>query len=775
MSINGVNHNPYLYDSAKVAPNSASNSSPCASKPSLAGDEFVSSNATKASVPAKEMKAQLEKTKKKQGFIGKIWDGFKNLTGLGAGSNKVQKAIEKLEKGEISEEEAQKSLEKYQIGQKQCVDFVADMATGIIAVAGVAAAPFTAGASLAVTIPAAMAIGAVAKPAIKGLDALSGGREYSLKEGLKDAAMGAVNGGLGILTAGVGKAMTSGAKNIVMSATKECALSTGKKVAIRVGAAAIGGSTSGAVYGGISSGTGYLIEGGSFDEGLIDAVKTGAIGGAVFGGLTGAAMEGAVVAKEAATKIGMFNKGLAVRPGGPNVQNSEFDRLKNTIKSDPKLKDLAVKIEGQEITKDVLKEIKRTVAKTYHPDLNGGSESIISQYNNLIDDVDKLLKPRVVQSTPTEVSTEPIKSNPIKNDTLAMNDKPVSTYRPVAADESLMLYIKNETIATVAEPIKGHTIDELKTVLGISGNKFKPMRPAIEKMEVGATRKYADFDIKKLDTNAYEVIKKEIAPKTVPPARIYSSNEMIDAIKNDCPNRDLASTIDRLHLAGEIDNTQLGLIHKNVLLADDIDPGVSNALEKYKTIKYKIMNGLMRGDNVDKLIFEAYGENADIESIKTSYLAANKRMVRFLNEQNWKDELTVYRTDEYHTFHATILNSSEYQGRSLSDALQDLFESKDLSKIEAFSKAISGTEFKNASFLSTGLNRVAAESCNRAERPIMINFKTQGEAKCIFIDALTTKWSEELEVLFQAGTKYRINKIELIDNRWVIDATILGN
>lgn len=300
MAVNGVGYKPYVYTGAETALNSTANSSVYTSRPSFTGDEFVlNNNAVTKTSSSKELKTQLDETRKKQGFIGKIWDGFKNVTGLGAGSNKAEKAIEKFEKGEISEEEALKAVEKYQQGQKQAIDFVADMATGIISVAGVALAIPTGGASLAVTIPAAMAIGAVAKPAIKGLDALSGGREYSLKEGLKDAAMGAVNGGLGILTAGVGKAVTSGAKNIIMSAVKEGALSTGKKAAIRVGTAAVGGSAGGAIFGGVSSGANYLTDGGSLDEGFANAVKTGAIGGAIFGGLTGAATEGVVVAKEA--------------------------------------------------------------------------------------------------------------------------------------------------------------------------------------------------------------------------------------------------------------------------------------------------------------------------------------------------------------------------------------------------------------------------------------------------------------------------------------------
>ena len=38
-----------------------------------------------------QQQAELNKTKKQQGFIGKSWDWFKNKTGIGDGSDKAQK------------------------------------------------------------------------------------------------------------------------------------------------------------------------------------------------------------------------------------------------------------------------------------------------------------------------------------------------------------------------------------------------------------------------------------------------------------------------------------------------------------------------------------------------------------------------------------------------------------------------------------------------------------------------------------------------------------
>ena len=91
-----------------------------------------------------QLRQSLNETKSKQGFIGKLWDGFKNLTGIGAGSSKAEKAITDYENGKISKEEMEKAVNGYTEGQKMVVDVVADMASGILAIgAFVAAASLT--------------------------------------------------------------------------------------------------------------------------------------------------------------------------------------------------------------------------------------------------------------------------------------------------------------------------------------------------------------------------------------------------------------------------------------------------------------------------------------------------------------------------------------------------------------------------------------------------------------------------------------------------------
>ena len=103
-----------------------------------------------------ELKFEINNTQKEQGFIGSTWDSFKNFTGLGYGSNKAQKAVSDFQKGCISQEEMDKAVSEYREGQKQCVDIAADVISGFASFGafsiatgiGIAAAPFTGGASL---------------------------------------------------------------------------------------------------------------------------------------------------------------------------------------------------------------------------------------------------------------------------------------------------------------------------------------------------------------------------------------------------------------------------------------------------------------------------------------------------------------------------------------------------------------------------------------------------------------------------------------------------
>ncbi len=155
-----------------------------------------------------ELKKSFEKIKKQQGLIGKLWDGFKNIFGMKSGSKYVQKIIEQADKGEITKEEAQKTLDKYNEGQKTCVDVAADIASGILSVGAFALAVPTGGASLAIGLAVATATGAGIKIGIKGIDAVLTGKEYKGKDLFYDFATGAINGVMAPVTNGLGNCVT---------------------------------------------------------------------------------------------------------------------------------------------------------------------------------------------------------------------------------------------------------------------------------------------------------------------------------------------------------------------------------------------------------------------------------------------------------------------------------------------------------------------------------------------------------------------------------------
>lgn len=187
---------------------------------------------------------KLNKIKKEQGFIGKGWNWFKNKTGIGDSSNKVQMQInaerdmlkqlrqpnakidqkqfekitgqkytkanlEKFKKGEFSQ--ASQKVAGYQEGQEMAVDVVADVAAGAasftIYTLSIAAAPFTGGGSIALGGALAAGTGALVKTSVKYADAVSGGRKYTLNDAKKDASTGAVSGLLAPITAGAGGAI----------------------------------------------------------------------------------------------------------------------------------------------------------------------------------------------------------------------------------------------------------------------------------------------------------------------------------------------------------------------------------------------------------------------------------------------------------------------------------------------------------------------------------------------------------------------------------------
>lgn len=273
------------------------------------------------------LREQLQQTKDEQGLIGKAWDGVKNFFGFGAGSNKVEKAIEQYENGEISYEEAQKALTDYQAGQENCVDIVADIVSGIASFGafsfatgiGLVAAPFTGGASLGL-VAAGFAVAGVAggasKAAIKGIDAAIGGREYDSLG--YDIATGSINGIFAPITAGIGGAAgkavagrvgvqfaKEGGEVVVKEALEGTIKGSIAKAVLNTNIKYTGGTlaaraltmgtdmaVNGAISGAVDSGVRYLA-GDSEDkslEGFVQEVAIGTVGGFVASPIIGGGM-----------------------------------------------------------------------------------------------------------------------------------------------------------------------------------------------------------------------------------------------------------------------------------------------------------------------------------------------------------------------------------------------------------------------------------------------------------------------------------------------------
>lgn len=247
------------------------------------------------------------------GFIGKTWSGFKNLTGVGDSSDKVrelsaqeQKLLEAFTSDSDNKEKVfleltgepytSENLEKfingdlklksemalngYIEGQEMAVDITGDIVSGVAAACvytiAIAAAPVTGGASIAIGLAAASAAGAGIKAGVKYADAKTGGREYNTIG--KDMATGAFSGVLAPVTGGLGGAI---GKTVAVKVGIQAVKTVGKEAAEEV----VESSIKQAVKTALVNPAGYEYVGGTaLKKGLAygaEMAADGAIGGAV--------------------------------------------------------------------------------------------------------------------------------------------------------------------------------------------------------------------------------------------------------------------------------------------------------------------------------------------------------------------------------------------------------------------------------------------------------------------------------------------------------------
>ena len=300
----------------------------------------------------------LKKAEESNGFIGSAWSWVKNTTGIGDSSDDVREAqekekkllqqfnnekkrpeifkeltgvdytpenLEKFIKGEIKLKSEQ-ALSGYEEGQEMATDVGADMVSGIAAVgiftASVAAAPFTAGASIAVGLAAATAGGAAIKTGVKAADAATGGREYTLGDAKHDAVTGGFSGVLAPVTGGMGGAVgktvaTKFGIQVIKQTGKSAAQQTAKSgikksvetallnptgyeyiggnAVKRAAAQAAEMATDGAIGGAVDNAFRTAYDGGGAEE-VLQAAAEGFVGGAIMSPVIGGGMKGVGVA-----------------------------------------------------------------------------------------------------------------------------------------------------------------------------------------------------------------------------------------------------------------------------------------------------------------------------------------------------------------------------------------------------------------------------------------------------------------------------------------------
>ena len=65
--------------------------------------------------------------RKNNGLVERLYNKIKNVTGLGTGTKKVEADIEKANKGEITQEQAQNTIQKYSSSQETSAQLLGDV------------------------------------------------------------------------------------------------------------------------------------------------------------------------------------------------------------------------------------------------------------------------------------------------------------------------------------------------------------------------------------------------------------------------------------------------------------------------------------------------------------------------------------------------------------------------------------------------------------------------------------------------------------------------
>ena len=151
-----------------------------------------------------QLQLKLKEAKDKQGVLGKTWNEFKEITGLGQSYSDCEKMADKFKNGEISLTDAIEYIQDFEDKQNNIADLKKNIITGTAAIVATAGAVATGGALAPILLTGA-AVGAAAKTATGIFDRATNNiknDELEAKTVIKDVISGATTGAASALPSG---------------------------------------------------------------------------------------------------------------------------------------------------------------------------------------------------------------------------------------------------------------------------------------------------------------------------------------------------------------------------------------------------------------------------------------------------------------------------------------------------------------------------------------------------------------------------------------------
>jgi len=183
-----------------------------------------------------ELRSHFEDIQDKQGAIGSLWNDVKGITGIGTSEKKCDSMLEKYRNGEISFEQAANYVDSFDKKQSDTTDLIANIVTGVAAIATTTLAGVMGGPLLPILAIGA-GVGAVTKTGFKLFDRATNkvkNDEFEAKTMIKDFVSGAVTGAASAVPSGISKGIKDGNKILAVENGIKCGLACG----------AVSGSTS---------------------------------------------------------------------------------------------------------------------------------------------------------------------------------------------------------------------------------------------------------------------------------------------------------------------------------------------------------------------------------------------------------------------------------------------------------------------------------------------------------------------------------------------------